>query len=121
VFDGLFIPYSYFILLLTFLKNYVNVTINYRNSIVELGVHHGPNVAFNCKKYYKKEDSIVTKVISYSFQCSRRIVVALTTTFTINTTKFVVAVAIRTLNSAPCSRYPPQFYKGQRTTLLTLS
>ena len=62
--------------------------------MVELGTHHGPNVAFKCNKYYEKEDSIVKKVISYSFQCSHRIVVALTATFTINTIRFVVTVAI---------------------------
>jgi hypothetical protein len=89
-----------FILLFTFFKNYVNVTINYGNSGVELGVQHGPNVAFMCNIYYEKEDNIVTKVISYFFHCNQRLIVALTTTFTMNTVRFVVVVAIRTITSA---------------------
>jgi len=61
-------------------------------------------LAIKCNQCYGKEDSIVTKVLSYSFQCNQRIVVALTTTFTITIIRFVVVVVIRTLNSARCSR-----------------
>lgn len=63
----------------------------------------------------KKKTVLLKRVISYSFQCSHRIVVALTATFTVNTITFVVAVAIRTPNFAPCRRYHPQVYKGKRT------
>jgi len=61
-------------------------------------------LAIKCNHSYGKEESIGTAVISYSFQCNQRIVVALTTTFTINVIRFVVVVVIRTLNSTPCSR-----------------